>query len=391
MYSGEKGYPDADITVEHKSSRIDLLYVTDRLPDPEKRQLEYGSGRSASVAFGSATVDIGDDVSWDQLVKDSQSASRSSSHELSVSKRIEQGRFPETPHAFSIVAGRPVTNPDVEAAFKKTAAQFKQEIARRLSLTQRKDVVIFIHGFNNSFDDAAASLAEIWHFSGRQGVPLLYTWPAAHGGLFGYFVDRESGEFTVFHLKKMLKLLASINEIENIHIIAHSRGTDVTTTALRELMIESRAAGKRPLEDLRIKNLILAAPDLDFGVMRQRLMAEKFGPAIGQITIYTAQTDNALNISESLMTGLRLGKLESKNFSDTERQIFASVKNVSFINVLDVGSFISHAYFLDSPSASSDLIRVLRDSSKPGSKNRPLIHKEDNFWEMPADYPNNRE
>jgi len=92
-----------------------------------------------------------------------------------------------------------------------------------------------------------------------------------------------------------------------------------------------------------------------------------------------------------MLSWLRLGKLESKNFSDTERQTFASVKNVSFIHVLDVGSFISHAYFLDSPSASLDQLHVVRDSSRPSSENRPLIHKEGNFWEMPADYPNNRQ
>ena len=74
-------------------------------------------------------------------------------------------------------------------------------------------------------------------------------------------------------------------EIEKIHIVAHSRGSDVTTTALRELMLESRAKGNNVKEEFRIANLIMAAPDLDFGVMTQRLMAEKFGTAIGRITI----------------------------------------------------------------------------------------------------------
>ena len=35
-------------------------------------------------------------------------------------------------------------------------------------------------------------------------------------------------------------------EIENIHIVSHSLGTDVSTTALRELVIENRAAGGDP-------------------------------------------------------------------------------------------------------------------------------------------------
>lgn len=388
LYTGEKGYPESEVKPEQKNSQLDLLYVTDRLPDYEKDSLEYSSGRSASLAFGSVIVEIGKQLSWDQLVKASQTPSRDESLEISVIKRTELGRFPETPHAFSIVNGAVVVNPNALIDFETTAVGFRKEINRRLALCDCKDLIIYVHGFNNTFDEATVNLAGIWHFMGRQGMPLVYTWPAAHGGLFGYFIDRESGEFTIYHLKEMLKLLASFDEIDNIHIIAHSRGTDVVTTALRELIIEHRAAGKNPRESLGIKNLILAAPDLDFGVMRQRLIAEKFGVAIGQITIYTAQTDTALGISESLMTGSRLGRLESNDFSKTEIEIFSSIKNVNFINVIDVRSFISHAYYLDSPSASSDLIRVLRNGSKPGSADRPLTHKQHNFWEIPPDYPN---
>ena len=78
LYIGEKGYPEAEVQLAQKSSQVDLLYVTDRLPDPEKNQLEYGSGRSTSLAFGSAIVDIGKGSDWEQLVKASQSASRES-------------------------------------------------------------------------------------------------------------------------------------------------------------------------------------------------------------------------------------------------------------------------------------------------------------------------
>ena len=387
LYNGGKEYPQSKLNAEQKNARVDMLYVTDRAPDPEKDQLEYGSGRSPSIGFGSALIDIGQRMGWEQLMQVSQSKS-GRSHEMIVKKRMELGRFPPTPHPFTLVNGGPVEDIKTTAAFGTIAAKFRAEINRRLALTEKKDVIIYVHGFNNTFDEATVNLAGVWHFMGRQGVPLTYTWPAASGGMFGYFIDRESGEFTIFHLKKMLKLLASFEEIENIHIIAHSRGTDVVTTALRELIIDSRGAGKDPRKTLRIKNLILAAPDLDFGVMRQRLIAEKFGAAIGQITVYTAQSDTALNISEWLMTGLRLGRVESSDFSETEQKIFSSVKNVSFINVVDVGSFISHAYYLDSSSASSDLIRVLRNSSRPGSADRPLIHKGANFWEVPADYPN---
>jgi len=50
-------------------------------------------------------------------------------------------------------------------------------------MTPRKEVFIFVHGFYNDFNDAAFTLAELWHFVGRVGIPILYTWPAGHPDL----------------------------------------------------------------------------------------------------------------------------------------------------------------------------------------------------------------
>jgi esterase/lipase superfamily enzyme len=286
-----------------------------------------------------------------------------------------------------VVDGEAREDPDVRADYDRVASQFRQEIYRRMAQSGEHEVHIFVHGYNNSFDWSAASLAELWHFLGRRGVPLLYSWPAAHGGLFGYFVDRESGEFTIYHLKNLIRLLASFPEVVRINILAHSRGTDVTTSALRELIIEAKAAGRSPREVYRIENLIMAAPDIDFDVVRQRLMAEKIGPAFGQITVYTTDSDKALSASETLMSGTRFGRLQATDLGEQEQAIFRIVKNVAFIDVHGVRSFTGHAYYLGNPSTSSDIIRVINAGYKPGSPGRPLTHRMLNFWEMPVDYP----
>ncbi|MDP3960991.1 MAG: alpha/beta hydrolase, partial [Pseudorhodobacter sp.] len=182
--------------------------------------------------------------------------------------------------------GQPETLAPDRQIYAQQPRTFQAAVAAELRQAARKEVVVFAHGFRNDFNEAEASLASIWHYSGRIGVPILYTWPAGNPGLFGYFKDRESGEFSIYHLKEFLRMLAAIPELEHITIIAHSRGSDVTTSALREMVIAERAAGRVPLETLKISNLILAAPDLDFGVMRQRLIAERFGAAFGQVTVY---------------------------------------------------------------------------------------------------------
>lgn len=388
IYTDGGSYPASSVPTELKSNKVDLLYVTDRAPKiTDNRTLEYGTGRSASVGFGSAIVEIGNDLMWRELVEMSETSSRSSSPAIQIISRTELGRFPETPHPFLVVDGEVKEDPDVRAQYDLAVSQFRQELGKRMAQTGENEVHIFVHGFNNTFDWAAASLAELWHFLGRRGVPLLYSWPAAHGGLFGYFVDRESGEFTIYHLKNLIRLLASFPEVERINLLAHSRGTDVTATALRELIIEARAAGLNPREHYRIENLILAAPDLDFDIVRQRLIAEKVGPAFGQITVYTTDSDKALDLSQTLMSGTRFGRIRATDLGEKEQAIFKVVKNVAFIDVHGVHSFTGHAYYLGNPSTSSDIIRVITSGYKPGSPERPLTHRMLNFWEMPVGYP----
>ena len=259
-------------------------------------------------------------------------------------------------------------------------------IRKQLKTTDKKDVVLFIHGFDNTFDESVFTLAGIWHFLERQAVPLVYSWPAAGGGLTGYFTDRESGEFTIFHLKETLRLLSAIPEIENIHIIAHSRGTDVVSSTLRELIIENRAGGGDPAKDLGITNLIFAAPDLDFGVIKQRLMAEQFGPAFGQITIYTSPGDSALGLSQWLMSSLRFGRLKAKDVGVNEQDIFRAIGNVSLIRVPKSSGFVGHDYFHSNPAVSADLINLITHNARPGSKERPLKRIEQNFWSLSPSY-----
>ena len=388
IYADLGDYPANEVPESLRNNQVELLYVTDRTRETSQNgETFYGAGRSTSAAYGAVVVEIGNAEPWEELVEASQTGARKQELLLRIRSVQEHARFPETPHPFSVVDGAIVEDEETRAAFDQTAAKFRRDLVARLDNLRQKEVIVFIHGFNNTFESSALVLAELWHFTGRRGVPVLYSWPAARGGLFGYFIDRESGEFTIFHLKQFLRLLADTPEVQRIHIIAHSRGTDVMTTALRELVIESRAAGRNPLEDLRIANLILAAPDLDFDIVRQRLIAEKFGPAMGQITIYTNQEDSALDLSESLMSGTRFGRLDSEDLGQKEGQIFRQVTNVHIINVEGEGSFLGHSYFRENPGVSSDLAILIRDRRKPGDAKRPLVHRVLNFWDLPAGYP----
>jgi esterase/lipase superfamily enzyme len=62
------------------------------------------------------------------------------------------------------------------------------------------------------FDDGVTTMAQRWHFLGREGVPIAYSWPAYPGGPGGpgaYEYTRESGIFTGYHLKQTIRLIAA--------------------------------------------------------------------------------------------------------------------------------------------------------------------------------------
>lgn len=384
-------YPAQNIASSEQGVSSKIYYVTDRQQHIHDGKLDgYDQRRSPSMVFGEADISY-DDLSWSELIEVSQTQSGRPKVKVEIDELDEIGRFPATPLVFNFTPQGIVVDPEQQRAYSQSIATMQKTIASRLQSTDQKDVILYVHGFNNSFENAVLDLNDVWHFSGRHGVPIAYTWPSGTGNLFGYFTDRESGEYTVYHLKETIRVLSAMPEVENIHILAHSRGTDITTTALRELVIETRAAGKNPVSTLKIRNLMLAAPDLDYGVVTQRLIAEKFGPAIGQITIYMNQGDSALGIAQTLMKGIRFGKLTAQKQSEREAAIFRNIRNVSFVNVKDVKGLLGHGYFKNHPGALSDIVKVITTSAKPGSAERPLINVESNFWALDRSYLKNNQ
>jgi esterase/lipase superfamily enzyme len=388
LYSNAQAYPSQDIARAYETTKPELLFVTDRRVNISDDVLHfYGTDRSSSIAFGTVTVQFGQDLSWDTLEAASNTQTRDRDIFLNVTAIDEIVRFPEIPLPFRVEDGKPVVLPDSKATYETAIRSMQIHLQERLEASKQKDILLYVHGVNTEFNDAALNLADVWHFTGRHGVPIFYSWPAANAGMFGYFKDRESGEFSIYHVKETVRILASTPGLKRLHIIAHSRGTDIITTALRELVIELRAAGKNPRDNLKIQNLILAAPDLDFGVVRQRLIAEKFGLAFGQLTVYMNQDDGALGLSQWLMAGLRFGKLTQDDLNDSDRVIFEQVKNVNFVSVEGISSFLGHSYYKNHPGVLSDIAILVRQNLKPGDEGRPLVHQHINFWTLPEDYP----
>lgn len=392
IYTDPDWNPFDNVPAELQSDEISVLYITDRVPESqEPGNWQYGPERSRSAAFGEAIVQMGEDMTWDQIVQASRQAKRQPEVELNINATRELSRFGQTPPTLVLndMQLEANNNHPVNPVQTRAEQAFREELSRRLALTPRKEVFIYVHGFANTFEDAVYVTAEMWHFLGREGVPICYTWPAGIGGVKAYEYTLASTQFTVYHFKQALRLIASCPEVEKVHIIAHSRGTAVTTATIRELHLEIRSTADTQ-KTLKLGTLILAAADMDLDVVIARNATERIARATEHAVIYISSTDKALAFSNWLFGGQsRLGALDINIFDPAELNVLRTSRRLQIIDarLAKPGAF-GHGYFHENPGVSSDLALLLRYKLWPGADHgRPLDTTEQGVWMIEDHYP----
>ena len=405
LYVGERARPlFTVIDADRRTPPLDLLYVTDRVraTNPESTQ-PYTSGRSRHLAFGSTVVEFGQGMTWDTLVTQSLSAQRNVAIDLQLGNTTELGRFPDIPYEIERTAAGLSRTPAVIGAHEAAKSAFQAELERRLSGVPRKEVVVFIHGFANTFEDAVLTTGELCHFLGREFVCMVFTWPAggSKGVFFGYDIDRESAEFAVEDLKKTIRMVAETSGVQKLHLLAHSRGTDLLATAVSDLSVEAYVSRSSIARKFKIGNIALMAPDLDFDVAISKIWKVVSDPDIPygdasrpdvvvpspefHITVYVSPNDKALATAGWLFGSLvRVGRVDVSMVRPEGIAQARVLSGFDVIQVTETNCFICHSYFVSNPRVSADLIAMLRYGLKPNDPGRPLIEVNLPFWRVPA-------
>ncbi len=176
MY-GERGRAVfAQVPEPLRTSEVKVFYVTDRGVDrTSERGPEYGYGRATGFVYSIATVQLGENVSWDELVADTTSATRTPTYVPKVTRIEELGQFPPVMLFTEARDRRLVLKPTAVVELIDHQDAITRAMRPLIDQTDRKDAIVFIHGFNNSFDDAVVRITQAWHFGGRQGIPIAYT------------------------------------------------------------------------------------------------------------------------------------------------------------------------------------------------------------------------
>ncbi len=201
-------------------------------------------------------------------------------------------------------------------------------------------MLVFVHGFNNRYEDAVYRFAQIIHDSKADVAPVLFTWPS-RASVFDYVYDRESTNYSRDALEELLRKAANNPKVGEITIMAHSMGTWLAMESLRQMAIrDGRVAPK-------IRNVILASPDIDVDVFGKQW--EQMGKDKPKFTLFVSQDDRALTVSRRIAGNIdRLGQI------DPSLEPYRSNLEKEGITVLDLTALkgndqLNHGKFAESP------------------------------------------
>jgi esterase/lipase superfamily enzyme len=237
-------------------------------------------------------------------------------------------RMPPNPETdFVTLRADPVDEKGAYAWYKRTGRHGRR-------------VLVFVHGFNNTFEDAVYRFAQIVHDSGADTAPILFTWPS-RASVLDYVYDKESATYSRDALETLLTRAATDPSVAEVTVMAHSMGSWVLTEALRQMSI--RRGHVLP----KIRNVILASPDLDVDVfLAQAAQVKRPAPLL---TLFISRDDRALAISSRIGGGIdRLGAIDPE-IEPYRSKLAASNATVIDLTKLKSDDELNHGKFAESP------------------------------------------
>jgi len=281
--------------------------------------------------------------------------------EISIPKAHRTGKL-ETPSILRLEF-RPNPERHILLAATKTLAQkqFFESVAAAVQVSSNKEALVFVHGYNVSFEDAARRTGQIAFDLDFVGAPIFYSWPSG-GRIADYTRDETNVAWSAPHFESFLQLLADHSGAERVHIIAHSMGNRAVCDSLK-------AISRNPNSSIQLNHLILAAPDIDAETFAE--LAINLRRLAGRITLYESSRDKALIASKKFHGYPRAG------------EPILVVPSVDTIDASEIDSdFLAHSYFSDNWPLLSDIHSILSRDETPDRRFglRPIRHPNGTYY-----------
>ncbi len=337
---------------------VPVYFGTDRAEASTEKRLDYGANRGRKLTLGQALVTV------------------PKSH---VQPTIERPWAIRIPY-FDITLYEEDEDPAKHFTMKELKSATREEflalVRARLAKSERyKDhALVFVHGYNTTFDNGVYRTAQIAYDLKFDGAPFLYSWPSG-GGLASYTYDRESAGQAVPYMREFLDLVIKETGAKTVSVIAHSMGNQPTLQVLKDIKASSPPG-------IVISQIILAAPDVDRDNF-ENIAKEIQGLANG-ITLYAAANDRALSASRRFHGGVpRAGDVPEGG-----PIVLPGVDTID-VTAVSTDSFgLNHSGYAENNALLNDLQLLIQTGERPPEKRVPLLEKIGtslgDYWRYPV-------
>ena len=231
------------------------------------------------------------------------------------------------------------------------AATFWDEVGAALAKVDagERSALVYIHGYNVSFEDAALRAAQIGFDLQVSGLTAFYSWPS-QGSWRKYAVDEATIGASHLFLAEFLTGFVRHSGAERVHLIAHSMGNRALLRCLQRVI--DAVSGKVPFGQV-----FLAAPDVDTSEFLGE--AAVYRAAAERTTLYASSRDKALATSGGMHGYARAGYLPPVTIAD-------GIDTVEVSNV-DL-SWLGHSTYAEARPLLADLQVLLLHNTPPAMR-----------------------
>ncbi|MCF6214373.1 MAG: alpha/beta hydrolase [Flavobacteriaceae bacterium] len=241
-----------------------------------------------------------------------------------------------------------------------------KKLSNNIKKTSKKSSFLFVHGYNVSFAAAARRTAQISYDLLFDGEAVFYSWPS-QSNTAAYTIDEANIAWSEANIKNFLEDYLTRSEADDIYLVAHSMGNRGLTKAIVSLFTE------KPELKNRIKEIILAAPDIDADVFKRDIAPQMVSKIKKPITLYVSSNDMALQASHQVHGNARAG--------DSGKGVIM----ISGIETIDASgidtSFLGHSYFAESTSIIADIFDLIKTGKRAYQREKlKLIKVKDQMY-----------
>lgn len=372
-----KGHHDpfAKTALDEKSPQSQIYYATERVRSKDGRF--YSAKRDSVLHLGKATVGFGPGkITREQIAR--RSLKKKPGLTVPVDDILE----------FEDLETTSAPLPGEKQKTRMRNDLFARDINERLKKTGLKDVYIFVSGFRVPFEDPILVAQQFWHYFGYEGVFFAYCWPATPASLVVYGHDIETTNYCSRNFRLLLEFLAQNTEVRQIHIIAHSAGTRVVSTALHELRLKNSHINEEQMaKTLKIGHVVLIGADYD-RMLARAYYRDGILDLLQNLTLYVSKKDLVLKFAGALFQTPRLGHHQLKDIAAESLRVIKENPKINFIDASPARGVVKewgHMYVLTSPWISSDMILALKYGLAPAERHLQSVGN-GLYWEFGKDY-----